>query len=235
MYLQCADGSGPETTRATSRIAAGERIDDADAASFPASDAPGWTPGPPTEAERADGRSRCAAFLREHEQMRTLLELLDAELVNVAEGGAPDYQLMVDVLHYMTTYIDRFHHPREEAAFALSAMRDAEFGEALEMVSRQHGAILSGGGTVRDLLERAQADVPVARDAVVEAGQRYASDLRSHLDFEETSLYPVVGRVLDGDDWQSLDAGFQTPDDPLFGAVVDSRYRYLFEKVSSRG
>ncbi len=211
MYLEGTGRSPPGTRERAARSATDQRVDDAGAASFPASDPPGWTLGPPAWAEHGDGHSRCADFLREHQHMRTLLDLLDMELANVADDGSPDYQLMVDVLHYMTTYVDCFHHPREEAAFALSAMRDADVGEALVAVSRQHGAILSGGSMVRDLVERARADVPVARDDVVETGRRYVSDLRNHLDFEEASLYPVVSRVLDGDDWQTIDAGFQTP------------------------
>ena len=53
----------------------------------------------------------------EHANYRRLLDLLRSETERFTAGGQPDYELMSDVVHYMTQYPDRFHHPREDVAF----------------------------------------------------------------------------------------------------------------------
>ena len=54
----------------------------------------------------------------EHVNFAKLLNLLEAELDLFHEGDSPNYELMLDIMFYMTHYPDVLHHPREDLAFA---------------------------------------------------------------------------------------------------------------------
>ena len=49
--------------------------------------------------------------------------ILTAELDRFSRGQAPDYELMLDIMFYMTHYPDAVHHPKEDLAFAKIAER----------------------------------------------------------------------------------------------------------------
>ena len=50
--------------------------------------------------------------LREdHRNMATMLDLLNRQIGHIRDGERPDYELIHDVMRYMTTYSDAVHHP----------------------------------------------------------------------------------------------------------------------------
>jgi hemerythrin-like domain-containing protein len=55
----------------------------------------------------------------EHARFARLLDFLDVQMMAFHEGGHPNYELMRDVIYYLQHYADRYHHPREDVAFAL--------------------------------------------------------------------------------------------------------------------
>ena len=176
------------------------------------------------------GSRACAnveLFLREHGNMRRLLALVDAELSLAAQGLAPDYVLVMAVMHYLTRYIDNFHHAREDAAVELAARRVPRLTGVAAAVAEQHESVLFSGGALWGLLERAFTDQPVQRSQVLDAGRSYSQRLRQHLDYEEEFLFPVLAEVLTPEDWAAVDAHHGLVSDPLFGPVVGERYRNL--------
>jgi len=54
-----------------------------------------------------------AVWHAEHVNFATLLNRLEAELERFQEGGVPDYELMLDIMFYMTHYPDVLHHPKK--------------------------------------------------------------------------------------------------------------------------
>ena len=54
------------------------------------------------------------------------------------KGEAPDYELMLDIMFYMTHYPDVLHHPKEDLAFARIAERDADARPIVDQLTEQH-------------------------------------------------------------------------------------------------
>jgi hemerythrin-like domain-containing protein len=69
-------------------------------------------------ASNAAAFDRISLWHAEHLNFVTLLGLLEAELDRFSRGKAPDYELMLDIMFYMTHYPDVLHHPKEDLAFA---------------------------------------------------------------------------------------------------------------------
>ena len=60
--------------------------------------------------------------LREdHRNMAIMLDLLSQQVEHIRDGERPDYELIHDIMRYMTIYSDAVHHPKEDVLY--SAMR----------------------------------------------------------------------------------------------------------------
>jgi hemerythrin-like domain-containing protein len=91
---------------------------------------------------------------KEHVNFKKLLDLLDAQLDLLHQGKAPDYQLMTDIVYYMTQYADLIHHPREEAIFALLAVRDSSVVENVTELTGQHHMLAESGARFHEKHDR---------------------------------------------------------------------------------
>jgi hemerythrin-like domain-containing protein len=49
----------------------------------------------------------------DHVNFGRLLNLLEGELRRLHDDRSPDYELMLDIMYYMTHYSDVLHHPKE--------------------------------------------------------------------------------------------------------------------------
>jgi len=54
----------------------------------------------------------------EHANFSKLLDLLERQVASFHDGGSPDYELMLEIMYYMTHYPDVLHHPKEDLVFA---------------------------------------------------------------------------------------------------------------------
>ena len=61
----------------------------------------------------------------DHVNFGRLLNLLEGQLQLLHDDGSPDYELMLDIMYYMTHYSDLLHHPKEDIVFARIKARDA--------------------------------------------------------------------------------------------------------------
>lgn len=194
-----------------------QRIDGAPEPSYPASD---------------PAAARCGQLMREHDNTTRLLELLEQEVL-LLPTGVPDYALMADILHYLGSYVDRYHHPREQAAFALAAERAPDLDDVSAIVAEQHETIIGAASRLQDDLERVQMDMPVKTARLREECASYVRGLRQHMRYEEAEMFPRVCALLDARDWDAIDTEHGASTDPLFGANVQARYRSLFDQLAS--
>ncbi len=79
-----------------------------------------------------------AALNRDHANMAKLLEVLESEILAIEVGKTPDYPLLQDIMHYMTQYPDRFHHPKENLIFAQVLKREPRARADIARLLREH-------------------------------------------------------------------------------------------------
>ena len=170
----------------------------------------------------------------EHANYRRLLDLLRAETARFAAGGRPDYELMSDVVHYMTQYPDVFHHPREDVAFGRLVARDAGAQGIVEALGGQHRTIAASGATLAADLAAAAAGMMMPRATLEADVHRYAALLEGHMTQEEREIFPRLAAALDEGDWFLVDAAIHFAADPVFGERVHERYRALHRHIVRR-
>lgn len=167
----------------------------------------------------------------EHVRFGQLLDLLDRQLTVFHAGGEPDYDLIYDIVHYLRDFGDRFHHPREDVAFARLAERDADMWMLLNRLLQEHRVIAAAGDELLTRLDDIATDVVTERAAVEAAAATYLVYYRHHLATEETQILPRAAQFLSQEDWTAVAAAVPVGHDPLFGNNVEARYEALRRHV----
>ena len=86
------------------------------------------------------------AELREdHRNLSLLLDLLESESEGVTVDDEPDFELLHDIMQYMTVYSDAVHHPKEDLVYKLLRDQDVELTTELEQVEPEHRDIAELG------------------------------------------------------------------------------------------
>src|SRR5471032_1226282 len=73
-----------------------------------------------------------ALWHAEHKHFARLLDLLEQQVVAFHADDGPNYELMLDVVSYLRYFPDRYHHPREDVAFARLVKRDPAMKPLIE-------------------------------------------------------------------------------------------------------
>ena len=104
---------------------------------------------------------------RDHKNMARLLNLLEREANRMYEGDNPDFELMHDVMHYMTIYPDAVHHPKEDRIYAELKTFRPDLSAGFARISLDHRQIAEQGMKLRDEIASIDAGVAMKRNAVV--------------------------------------------------------------------
>lgn len=170
---------------------------------------------------------------KEHVNFKKLLSLFDKQLDLLRKGKSPDYQLMTDILYYMTQYTDHVHHPIEEVIFALLATRDSSVVENVTELTKQHQTIGDSGELLYSKLENIINDGgDLKKSQEIEMlGKLYCSTLRNHMDKEEQSLFILAEQLLNNDDWRRIKSDTETKPDPIFGEAIEARFHLVCDQL----
>ena len=173
-----------------------------------------------------------AQWHTEHVNFAQLLDLLEAELDLFHGGDTPNYELMLDIMFYMTHYPDVLHHPREDLAFAKIKERDKSAGPTVDELSEQHVQLRKiGEELVRGLSDVVNGSIST-RETIETPGRAYVANFRSHMRTEEKEILPMAAELLQDNDWSEIKAAIQHIDDPLFGKAAEKRYAAILQQIA---
>ena len=79
------------------------------------------------------------ALRAEHRHMATVMQLFADQLRAIEAGELVDTHVVYEIMHYMVTWPDRFHHPREDLIYA----RVAEINAKTNELAARHNEITS--------------------------------------------------------------------------------------------
>ena len=87
---------------------------------------------------------------QDHRNVRGLLDLLAREIDAVGEASGGDFELMRDIMIYMTRYPDHAHHPKEDLMFERMRERgvSAETEGTIRTLLREHAALAEKGNAL---------------------------------------------------------------------------------------
>lgn len=175
-------------------------------------------------------RSALAVIEAEHRGFATVLRALQRHLVPVREGRQPpNHDLFATILAYADTFMERFHHPKEdEYLFRALRSRTDEADGVLRQLQHEHA---SGPAELRALQESLKASRGGVPSDVAEFAarlERYIAGQEAHMRLEGGTVVPIARRVLTQSDWEEIDQAFRGHSDPFFGAGPQGRGSSLF-------
>jgi hemerythrin-like domain-containing protein len=165
-----------------------------------------------------------AQWHTEHVNFAKLLDCLEGQLDLFHDGTTPHYELMLDVMFYMTHYPDVIHHPKEDLALARMRARDPDIGALADELDLQHEDLQRMGSDLVARLSDIVNDGIATRESVEIPARDYIATFREHMSFEERRVLPVAARLLGDADWAAIDAALRHIEDPLFGRNPEPRY-----------
>ena len=171
---------------------------------------------------------------QDHRNIHELLRLLTRELDAVDNVSGGDFELMRDIMVYMTRYPDHTHHPKEDLMFERMRERGiaSDTERTIEKLLREHAALADKGNVFRDMLIGVVDGALVERDTLVATGRDYADFLSYHARLEDETVFVEAIEVLDDTDWSAIARAFEERADPIFGPVVQEEFRILYEYIT---
>jgi hemerythrin-like domain-containing protein len=175
-----------------------------------------------------------AQWHTEHVNFAKLIDVVEAQLDLFHDGATPHYELMQDVMFYLTHYADAVHHPREDLAFARMKAREPRLAPMVDELERQHVELHTMGCELVERLTDILNGSIARRDALETLARDYIATFRHHMNFEESRVLPMAGRLLQDGDWAAIDAQVRGIDDPLFGRDPEPRYAAVERHLESQ-
>lgn len=178
-------------------------------------------------------RAALSVIEAEHRGFATVLQALQRHLGPVREGRQlPNHDLFGTILAYTDTFMDRFHHPKEdEHLFRAVRSRTTEADETLRELQHDHAL---GPGELRALQEalgRSRGGAPSDVADFADRLQHYVAGQEAHMRKESGIVIPIARRVLTAEDWKEIDEAFRGNSDPFFGAGPQGRNGSLFRPL----
>ena len=167
----------------------------------------------------------------DHGNISRLLATLDEQMDVVHDEENADFELMHDIMVYMTHYPDRTHHPMEDLVFRKLASQDDSAEGVVTQLEREHVGLAEKGQRFSAMLRHVVDGAMVERDVLEETGRDYVAFLRSHMEVEDSDAFPRAERALSASDWEDVASSIEARTDPVFGPIVADEFRSLFEYI----
>ena len=168
----------------------------------------------------------------EHAYFKRLLDLLHRQVEVFETGQRPNYELMLDIISYLRSYSDRFHHPREDVAFARLELHRPDLKPVLARLRQEHRVIANTGEKLLEQLTAILDDAILPRSEVEAVAATYLVYYGNHIAREESEVLAHAARALTQEDWDAVNAAVPGGPDPLFGEDPAQHYRDLRRQIA---
>lgn len=172
------------------------------------------------------------ALQAEHRHISSVMQLFGEQLKAIEGGQLVDTHVVYEIMDYMVSWPDRFHHPREDLVYGRVAELDPRVADNVDSLQRDHDATARSGREVLRTIERWR-EGELSGAEVVRAGQAYVDHMYEHMNTEEKLVFPQIEEVLSAEDWRELadDDRLSPVADPVFGPRVQRDFRNMARKL----
>ena len=181
----------------------------------------------------SEARELLRELREDHRNMAVILDLLEGVVQQASAGKDPDFELVGEIMRYMTVYPDAVHHPKEDLIYDRLREERPDIAEGLDDVPDDHRAIGVLGSQLRDDVEAIIAGSAVRREKLVEDMSKYIARLRNHMAWEEEDLFERVEIMLDAEPLEFDVSEYEHIKDPVFELEVEAGFKRLMSDLPS--
>jgi len=179
----------------------------------------------------SDTRQLLSELREDHRNMAAVLNVLEKVGEATRAGNDPDFELVDEIMRYMTVYPDAVHHPKEDVIYAELKKIRPDLADGLDGIPTDHQEIAVLGMKLRDDIEAIIAGTAVRRDQLVEDTSEYVRRLRKHMQWEEDDLFHRIDTMIESESLPVNVNEFQHIKDPVFDLEIESAFRRLMASL----
>jgi len=168
---------------------------------------------------------------QDHRNMALMLDLLSRQIEHVRNGERPDYELIHDIMRYMTVYSDAVHHPKEDLLYKGMKAENPKLANGLERVEPEHRLIGKLGEQLRNDVEAIASGAAVTRARILEDSTEYVRMLRKHMAWEEEDLFRRAKQLVQSEKDMFVDISNFDMLDPVFGPERERSFSNLLRNI----
>ncbi len=167
----------------------------------------------------------------DHGNISHLLTTLEEQMDVVHAEENADFELMHDIMVYMTHYPDHTHHPMEDLVFQKLTSYDSSAGGLVTRLRREHAGLVEKGQHFTEMLRHVVDGALVERVVLENTGRDYIAFLRSHMEIEDRDAFPRAEQALSDEDWEDVASNIEARADPVFGPIIADEFRSLYDYI----
>ena len=180
---------------------------------------------------KSDTQQLLSELREDHRNMAIVLNVLESTIETAATGENPDFELIDEIMRYMTIYPDAVHHPKEDIIYAELKQQRPELADGLDDVPEDHAEIAILGNKLREDVEAIIAGAAVRRVQFIKDALIYVGRLRRHMIWEEKDFFARIDTMI-GEDPYAVDVDdFLQIKDPVFELEVEAGFRRLIDSL----
>ncbi len=177
-----------------------------------------------------------AVIASEHARLRRVLMLVNEMCDNLRETDQrPNAGLFTTLFDYTDSYA-RTHLPKEERyLFKALRARSPESHALLDELESDHRTVPGILERLRKLLSECRDGSPEARQAFIEALEKFNHQQHVHMAKEETEMIPMAAKHLTPSDWEAINEGYLHFDhllDPVIGETSKAEFEHLQSRLT---
>ena len=167
----------------------------------------------------------------DHRRLKRVMDLLEASLDRFHQGEEPDYELLTEVLQYMSDYADQVHHPSEDLLYERALQQSGQGRDVLRRLMVQHQELAQLNRRFRASLEGIVNEEVIPRDEVEQQGRELLQALTDHMALEDDQAFPILKTLFDDAVWEELARQAPKAGDPVFGEDNPEQFRALYNRL----
>jgi hemerythrin-like domain-containing protein len=169
----------------------------------------------------------------EHQAVCQMLNVLEKSVLKLELTGQVPLSIFDDVLEFLTVFVDRCHHTKEEEVlFPLMVQSGlpAESGPISVMLAehRQGRELIA---RFRENLEMLKNGNQAGQPALIEAARAYCILLREHIQKENRTLFVLANTIFDAETQQRIYETFEEIEINKLGAGTHERLHGVIEHL----
>ena len=172
----------------------------------------------------------------EHRTLAAVINNLKAIVLEFQCGKSTiDFSLFWLMIHYIDSFPDQFHHPKESDWLFKLVKDRTNFADALinELVHQQdlEPAAL---GKIRKCLGNYEAGLPGSLEALVAEIHAYVDFTLKHLKVEEQEFFAFAETHLETSNWNAIAHAFSKNKEPLAGGADSNHFSQLLKEILNK-
>ncbi len=167
----------------------------------------------------------------DHEAILSALRILDQIANEIDKGSKPGKPDLVNFIGFLKEFADKCHHGKEEGIL-FPAMTQAGIPERGGPI----GVMLSEHVSGRDLIRRMDDALagPLDYKKFAAAAKEYSSLLQSHIEKENSVLFPLAEKTLDAARLESLYESFEEHEEKVIGHGRHEELHQMLKDLMSK-